>query len=178
MKVSPTNLDGVCVIEPDVFGDKRGFFLETYRKDRYLEEAGLPQAFVQDNHSRSTRGVLRGLHAQRKNPQGKLVRTVRGAVFDVAVDINNSSATYGEWFGAELTDENHRQLWVPPGYAHGFLVLSDIADVEYKCTTYYDPMDEIGVVWNDPQLDIQWPIDTPILSEKDQQLPSLANFLQ
>ena len=174
MNVIATRLPGVVVIEPKIFGDERGFFLETYQLERYRELAGIDLAFVQDNHSRSTRGVLRGLHAQKNQPQGKLVRVVRGAVFDVAVDIHRRSPTYRTWVGFELTEDNGRQLWIPPGYAHGFLVLSDVADFEYKCTAYYDPHDEIGVLWNDADLAISWPISEPVLSAKDLALPPLS----
>ena len=173
LHVIQTALDGVLIIEPKSFGDARGFFLETFQAERYRELAGIDLPFVQDNHSRSTRGVLRGLHAQRVHPQGKLVRVARGEVFDVAVDINPTSKTFGEWVGVNLSDENHRQIWVPPGYAHGFVVLSDVADFEYKCTDLYYPEDEIGVIWNDPQVNIDWPIRDPVISEKDARLPTL-----
>ena len=173
MNVIPTDLDGVLIIEPKVFGDERGFFVETFQHQRYAD-AGINHIFVQDNHSRSAKSVLRGLHAQRDKPQGKLVRVTRGAVFDVAVDINPKSSTFGHWVGVELSDTNHRQLWIPPGYAHGFVVLSDIADVEYKCTDIYDAADEIGVRWDDPDIGIDWPIKDPQLSEKDGQLPLLS----
>jgi dTDP-4-dehydrorhamnose 3,5-epimerase len=176
MKVIETRLPGVRIIEPNVYSDARGFFLETFQAERYRQEAGIDLPFVQDNHSRSTRGVLRGLHAQQPNPQGKLVRVVRGEVFDVAADINPASQTFGQWVGVVLSDANHRQLWIPPGYAHGFVVLSDIADFEYKCTDYYSPQAEIGVIWNDPDLNIAWPIDNPKLSEKDLRLPTLAEI--
>lgn len=176
MKVIETGLDGVLILEPKCHGDARGFFLETFQVQRYKEVAGIDLPFVQDNHSRSGRGVLRGLHAQRKHPQGKLVRAARGEVFDVAVDINPSSKTYSQWAGAFLLDENHRQLWIPPGYAHGFVVLSELADFEYKCTDPYDPEDEIGVIWDDPEIGIDWPISNPIVSEKDARLPRLAEM--
>lgn len=172
MKVIETSLPGVLILEPRVHGDERGFFLETFRRDRYAQ-AGIGQAFVQDNHSRSRRGVLRGLHAQRQFPQGKLVRVARGEVFDVAVDINPASPQFGQWVGVMLSDRNHRQFWVPPGYAHGFLVISEEADFEYKCTDYYHPEDEIGVAWNDPEIGIDWPLATPLLSAKDAALPPL-----
>ena len=167
MNVIKTDVDGVLIIEPKVFGDERGFFLETFQAKRYQEEAGIEIPFVQDNHSRSTRGVLRGLHFQKSKPQGKLVRVVSGEVFDVAVDIRPDSVTYGKWAGTLLSAENKRQFWVPPGLAHGFVVLSDTADFEYKCTDYYDPTDEGCLIWNDPDLAIEWPITEPILSEKD-----------
>jgi len=167
VNVIKTDVEGVLIIEPKVFGDERGFFLETFQAKRYQEEAGIELSFVQDNHSRSTRGVLRGLHFQKSKPQGKLVRVVSGEVFDVAVDIRPDSATYGKWAGTLLSAENKRQFWVPPGLAHGFVVLSDTADFEYKCTDYYDPTDEGCIIWNDPDLAIEWPITEPILSEKD-----------
>jgi len=167
VNVIKTDVEGVLIIEPKVFGDERGFFLETFQAKRYQEEAGIEIPFVQDNHSRSTRGVLRGLHFQKSKPQGKLVRVVSGEVFDVAVDIRPDSVTYGKWAGTLLSAENKRQFWVPPGLAHGFVVLSDTADFEYKCTDYYDPTDEGCLIWNDPDLAIEWPITEPILSEKD-----------
>jgi len=173
MNVIQTALAGVVVIEPKVFGDERGFFLETFQKERYQALAGIDLEFVQDNHSRSARGVLRGLHFQKTKPQGKLVRVVSGEVFDVAVDINPASPTYGQYEGVILNAENKRQFWVPPGYAHGFAVLSDTADFEYKCTDYYDPADEGSLLWNDPQVAIDWPLDNPTLSEKDATAPTL-----
>jgi dTDP-4-dehydrorhamnose 3,5-epimerase len=176
VKVTPTALPGVQLIEPAVHGDERGFFVETFQVQRYLADAGIELAFVQDNHSRSRRGVLRGLHLQAARPQGKLVRVARGEVFDVAADIDPQSPTFGQWAGAILSDTNHHQLWIPPGYAHGFLVLSEVADFEYKCTDYYDPKSELGVVWNDPDLAIDWPIGEPTLSAKDAKLPTLAEL--
>lgn len=176
MNVIETKLPGVRIIEPKVHGDERGFFIETFQAERYRKEAGIEHAFVQDNHSRSTRGVLRGLHAQQPHPQGKLVRVARGEVFDVAVDINPKSATFGQWVGVTLSDKNHRQFWVPPGYAHGFVVVSDFADFEYKCTDYYHPQNEIGVMWNDPEVGIEWPITDVKLSAKDLKLPTLAEL--
>ena len=170
MNVIKTNIDDVVIIEPKVFGDERGFFLETFQAERYKELAGIDLPFVQDNHSRSGKNVLRGLHFQKTNPQGKLVRVVRGEVFDVAVDIRKDSPTYGLWAGVILSEENKRQFWVPPGLAHGFVVLSDVADFEYKCTDYYDPTDEGCLMWNDPTVDIEWPEGIePILSAKDQE---------
>lgn len=168
MKVTKTKLPGVLIIEPRVFGDERGFFMETFQQERY-QEIGIDLPFVQDNHSRSSRGVLRGLHYQKSHPQGKLVSCSRGAVFDVAVDINPESPTFTQYVGVELNDENHAQLWIPPGYAHGFCVLSDIADFQYKCTDFYHPEDEGGVAWNDPEIGIEWPDmgGEPLLSEKD-----------
>ena len=177
MKVMETVLPGVLIIEPKVFGDHRGFFLETFQAERY-REAGIRLPFVQDNHSRSGQGVLRGLHFQRSRPQGKLVSVSRGAVYDVAVDINPDSPTCGRFVGVELNDENHRQLWIPPGYAHGFCVLSDIADFQYKCTDYYAPEDEGGLLWNDPEINIPWPVDNPQLSAKDQHNPTLRQLLE
>ena len=167
MNVVVTKLHDCVIIEPKVFGDERGFFLETFQAERYADLAGITLPFVQDNHSRSSNAVLRGLHYQKTKLQGKLVRVVRGEVYDVAVDIRQGSPTFGQWEGVILSEENKRQFWVPPGFAHGFLVLSDTADFEYKCTDYYDPSDEGSVLWNDPDLDIPWPISTPILSEKD-----------
>lgn len=168
MKVINTNIEGVVIVEPKVFGDDRGFFLETFQAERYRELAGIDLPFVQDNHSRSGKNVLRGLHFQKTKPQGKLVRVVRGEVFDVAVDIRKGSPTYGQWAGVLLSEDNKRQFWVPPGLAHGFVVLSDMADFEYKCTDYYDPTDEGCLIWNDPSVAIDWPKGIePKLSEKD-----------
>ena len=176
MKVIETALAGVLIIEPKVFGDQRGFFLETFQTERY-REAGIELPFVQGNHSRSQRGVLRGLHFQRSRPQGKLVSVSWGSVYDVAVDINPDSPTCGQFVGVELNDENHRQLWVPPGYAHGFCVLSEVADFQYKCTDLYNPLDEGGLIWNDPDVNIPWPVETPKLSAKDQCNPTLRQLL-
>ena len=176
MKVVKTKLHDCVIIEPEVFGDERGFFLETFQADRYAELAGIKLPFVQDNHSRSSNAVLRGLHYQKTKPQGKLVRVVRGEVYDVAVDIRQDSPTFGQWESVILSEENKRQLWVPPGFAHGFLVLSDTADFEYKCTDYYEPSDEGSVLWNDPDLDIPWPIATPILSNKDASADRLVDL--
>jgi dTDP-4-dehydrorhamnose 3,5-epimerase len=176
MKVTETRLPGVLVIEPEVHRDHRGFFLETFRADRYREQAGIDLPFVQDNHSHSSRGILRGLHAQRQYPQGKLVRVSRGEVFDVVVDIDPASGAFGKWVGVTLSSENHKQVWIPPGFAHGFLVLSDVADFEYKCTEYYRPEDEFGVIWSDPEIGIDWPIGAPRVSARDAALPMLANL--
>lgn len=176
MKVIDTALAGVKIIEPKVFGDARGFFMETFSAQRYRVEAGIDLAFVQDNHSRSRKGVLRGLHFQKDKAQGKLVSVVRGAVYDVAADINPVSPTYGQYVGVELSEDNHRQLWVPPGYAHGFVVLTDEVDFVYKCTDYYDPTDEGGVAWNCPTLNIAWPLTDVQLSEKDQLYPGLKGL--
>lgn len=176
MKVIKTALPGVLIIEPKVFGDSRGFFMETFQVERY-HDVGITLPFVQDNHSRSAKGVLRGLHFQRTRPQGKLVRVSRGNVYDVAVDINPESPTCGQYVGVELNDENQRQFWVPPGYAHGFCVLSDIADFQYKCTDFYFPEDEGGLLWNDPDIAIPWALDNPQLSEKDKLNPTLKELL-
>ena len=175
MNVIQTALPGVLIIEPKVFGDARGFFIETFQAERY-RDAGITLPFVQDNHSRSQRGVLRGLHFQRTRPQGKLVSVSRGAVYDVAVDIDPASATSGQFVGVELNDDNHRQMWVPPGYAHGFCVLSEVADFQYKCTDFYFPADEGGLLWNDPDVAIPWPIDEPQLSAKDVNNPRLRDL--
>ena len=171
-----TALPGVLIIEPQVYEDERGFFLETFQKRRYIEKAGIDIEFVQDNHSRSAHGVLRGLHAQKQHPQGKLVRVTYGEVFDVAVDINLKSATFGRWEATLLSGSNARQFWIPAGYAHGFVVLSEWADFEYKCTDYYHPGDESGLVWNDPDVGIDWPISDPILTSKDKALPTLQQI--
>ncbi|MDA0345460.1 MAG: dTDP-4-dehydrorhamnose 3,5-epimerase [Proteobacteria bacterium] len=176
MKVIETKLKDCVIIEPKVFGDERGFFLETFQTERYAAQAGIILPFVQDNHSRSARGVLRGLHFQINKPQGKLIRVVKGEVYDVAVDIRQGSPTFGQWEVIILSEENKTQLWVPPGFAHGFVVLSDTADFEYKCTDYYDPSDEGSILWNDPELNIPWPIDNPKLSEKDANAKKLADL--
>lgn len=174
--MTDTSLTGVHLFEPRVFGDERGFFLETFRRSD-LDEAGISADFVQHNHSRSQRGVLRGLHYQLVQPQGKLVRCARGLIFDVAVDIRRGSETFGEWFGAMLDDQTHRQLYVPPDFAHGFLVLSEVADVVYKCTDYYHPDSEAGIAWDDPAIGIEWPLGElagdVIVSEKDREHPGL-----
>ena len=177
MKVIETALPGVLIIEPKVFGDTRSFFIETFQLERY-REIGITQPFVQDNHSRSPHGVLRGLHYQKTRPQGKLVRVSRGAVYDVAVDVDPKSPTFGRYVGVELSDDNHRQIWIPPGYAHGFCVLSALADFEYKCTDLYFPEDEGGVIWNDPDVAIPWPISAPRLSDKDTRNPTLCDLIQ
>ena len=176
MKVIHSKLKGCVIIEPRVFGDDRGFFLETFQAARYKQEAGIDLPFVQDNHSRSARGVLRGLHFQKTKPQGKLVRVARGEVYDVAVDIRKGSATFGEWEGVILSEDNKKQFWIPLGFAHGFVVLSDTADFEYKCTDYYDPSDEGSILWSDPDLDIPWPIANPVLSIKDENAKRLVDL--
>jgi dTDP-4-dehydrorhamnose 3,5-epimerase len=175
MKATPTAIADVMVIEPKVFGDARGFFYESFNQKAFTEATGLDVQFVQDNHSRSAKGVLRGLHYQLQQPQGKLVRVVRGAVFDVAVDIRPGSTTFGQWVGIELSEDNHKQFWVPPGFAHGFIVLSDSADFLYKTTDYYAPQHERCIAWNDPDLAIAWPDVgmAPLLSAKDQAGSSL-----
>jgi dTDP-4-dehydrorhamnose 3,5-epimerase len=173
VKFLATDLPGVLIVEPDVHRDARGFFLETFHAERY-RKGGIALPFVQDNQSRSTRGTLRGLHAQRRKPQAKLVRVVRGEIFDVAVDIRPRSPTFGRWVGARLSEENFRQLFVPPGFAHGFCVLSDVADVEYKCTEVYDRADEIGARWDSAGID--WPVKDPLLSPRDAALPPLAEL--
>ena len=176
MNVVTTDLPGVLIIEPKVFGDERGFFYESFNAKAFEEATGLNTKFVQDNHSRSQKGVLRGLHYQLENTQGKLVRVTVGEVLDVAVDIRRSSPHFGKWVAVRLSAENHRQLWVPEGFAHGFIVLSDFAEFLYKTTDYYAPQFERSVAWNDPALGIQWPIaGQPALSSKDQQAKLLAD---
>ncbi len=168
MNIIKTDIPDILIIEPKVFGDARGFFYESFNQKVWQEKTGLKTTFVQDNHSRSEKNVLRGLHYQIQQPQGKLVRVVRGAVFDVAVDLRQSSPTFGRWVGVELSEDNHRQLWIPEGFAHGFLVLSDAAEFLYKTTDYWAPQYEITIIWNDPDLAIDWPLqDTPTLSAKD-----------
>ncbi|KIO49435.1 dTDP-4-dehydrorhamnose 3,5-epimerase [Nitrosospira sp. NpAV] len=177
MKAVSTSIPDVLIIEPKVFGDSRGFFFESFNLKTFSQATGLDVNFVQDNHSRSVRGALRGLHYQIRQPQGKLVRVVRGAVFDVAVDIRKSSPSFGQWVGVELTEDNYRQVWVPPGFAHGFYVLSDSADFLYKTTDYYVPDFERSLAWDDPELAIAWPIDNEhlVISAKDKQGASLAD---
>lgn len=177
MKSLETGLPGVVLLELDAFGDERGRFMETYRRERYLELGiGVGLDFVQDNLSTSAKGVLRGLHQQVTHPQGKLVTVSRGEIWDVAVDVRRGSPTFGKWFGASLSAANHRQLWIPPGFAHGFYTVSDIADVLYKCTDIYRPADEHPVRWNDPELAIAWPLDgTPTISARDQGAPLLRD---
>lgn len=175
--VTPCDIEGLYVIEPTVFKDERGYFVETYNQND-MKEAGLDMVFVQDNQSMSTRGVLRGLHFQKQFPQGKLVRVVRGKVFDVAVDLRSDSKTYGKWFGVELSAENMKQFYIPEGFAHGFLVLSDEAEFCYKCTDFYHPGDEGGLAWNDPEIGVEWPLEEGvdlIISEKDQKWNGLKD---
>ena len=175
MKFNETDLPGVILVDPDVHRDARGFFFESFHAEKFAV-GGIDAQFVQDNHSRSKRGTLRGLHAQKHHPQAKLVRVIRGAVFDVAVDVRRGSPTFAQWVGYELSDENFRQLYVPAGFVHGFCVLSDIAEVEYKCTDFYHPADEIGVAWDDPEIGIDWPVTEPTLSEKDAANPRLSQL--
>lgn len=176
IKVTPCDIEGLYVIEPTVFKDERGYFVETYNQND-MKEAGLDMVFVQDNQSMSVRGVLRGLHFQKQYPQGKLVRVVRGKVFDVAVDLRSDSKTYGQWFGVELSDENMKQFYIPEGFAHGFLVLSDVAEFCYKCTDFYHPGDEGGLLWNDKEIGVKWPLEEGvdlIISEKDKKWKGLS----
>jgi dTDP-4-dehydrorhamnose 3,5-epimerase len=172
-----TDLPGVLVIEPDVHQDPRGFFLETYHAAKY-RDGGIEARFVQDNHSRSIRGTLRGLHLQSGRPQGKLIRVVEGEIYDVAVDVRRRSPTFGRWVAVTLSAENFKQCYVPPGFAHGFCVLSQDAQVEYKCTDLYEPASEIGIAWNDPTLSIRWPIAQPLLSDRDRRNPTLAELME
>lgn len=175
MQLIPTPLKGVVILEPKVFGDERGFFLEAYNEATFAS-LGLPTRFMQDNHSGSRKGVLRGLHYQLNRPQGKLVRTLRGEIFDVAVDLRRDSAQFGQWFGLVLSAENRRMLWIPPGFGHGFLVLTDFAEVGYKATELYAPVFERSILWNDPAIGIDWPLEgEPILSEKDRHGSPLAD---
>jgi dTDP-4-dehydrorhamnose 3,5-epimerase len=175
VKVIKTTIEDLLIIEPKVFGDERGCFFEAYHEKRYKEN-GIPYTFVQDNRSMSTKGVLRGLHFQKTKPQGKLVSVISGEVLDVSVDLRPNSTTFGCHEAVLLTGKNHRQLFVPPGFAHGFAVISDVAEFNYKCTDYYDPNDEGGIIWNDPQLAIDWKIITPSLSEKDKEQLTLAEY--
>jgi dTDP-4-dehydrorhamnose 3,5-epimerase len=176
MKFLPTAIPEVVLVQPDVFGDDRGFFLETYQQRKY-GAAGLPETFVQDNHSYSVRGTLRGLHAQVRRPQGKLIRAILGEIFDVAVDIRPGSPTFGHWVSAVLSGENHHQLYVPPGFAHGFCVTSDTAHVQYKCTELYEKDDEIAILWNDPKIGVAWPTAEPLLSPRDVAALPLAEIV-
>jgi dTDP-4-dehydrorhamnose 3,5-epimerase len=175
VRVVPTAIPGVVIIEPKVHQDGRGFFLETYHAERY-REYGIARPFVQDNHSRSVGGTLRGLHLQLRHPQGKLIRVIEGEIFDVAVDVRRNSPMFGRWVGVKLTAESFQQFYVPPGFAHGFAVVSPIAQVEYKCTDIYDPASEVGIAWNDPALGIAWPVTDPTLSARDARHPSLASL--
>ena len=176
MRVVPTDLPGVVVIEPEIHRDGRGFFLETYHAEKY-RACGIGAAFVQDNHSRSVGGTVRGLHLQRRRPQGKLIRVIEGEICDVAVDVRRGSPTFGRWVAVTLSADAFRQCYIPPGFAHGFSVASPLAQVEYKCTDIYDPADEIGIAWNDPAIGIHWPVDAPVLSERDRRNPILADVM-
>lgn len=176
-KFEKCDIEGLYVIEPTVFGDKRGYFMETYNSEEF-KEAGLDMVFVQDNQSSSTRGVLRGLHYQKEHTQGKLVRVLSGEVYDVAVDIRKDSKTYGQWFGVKLTAEKKNMFYIPEGFAHGFYVLSETAEFAYKCTDFYDPSSEAGIMWNDPKINVQWPIpegEEPNISDKDAAHPPFSD---
>ena len=181
IRVTKLDIEGLCIIEPAVHGDSRGYFMETYNQ-RDMKEAGLDMVFVQDNQSMSVKGVLRGLHYQKQFPQGKLVRVVRGAVYDVAVDLRRNSPTYKQWYGVELTEENKKQFYIPEGFAHGFLVLSDEAEFCYKVTDFWHPNDEGGLLWNDPEIGVEWPLDridgAPLLSDKDIKNPTFAQLME
>ncbi|MDO1510517.1 MULTISPECIES: dTDP-4-dehydrorhamnose 3,5-epimerase [unclassified Neisseria] len=176
MQIADTDIADVKIIRPTLFNDERGFFMETFEKNRYRKMLGIDLDFVQDNYSRSYKNVLRGLHFQTENPQGKLVRCVRGEIFDVVVDIRPHSPTFGRWTSIVLNDDNQIQCWIPPGFAHGFAVLSDVADVEYKCTDFYNPKAEGCLIWNDPAVGIDWPVSHPLLSAKDQQGKTLEEL--
>jgi len=176
LRFRETDLPGVILLEPQVFRDPRGFFLETFHADKYAQ-AGIPSTFVQDNHSSSIKDTLRGLHLQWRKPQGKLVRVVRGEIWDVAVDLRQASPTFGRWTAVTLSAENFHQLYIPPGCAHGFCVLSEVAEVQYKCTELYDPSDEVGIAYDDPTLAISWPVTTPVLSVRDQRHGTLKDVL-
>ncbi len=175
MQIEQTDLEGVLLVKPTVHGDDRGFFMETYHAEKFAE-LGLPTKYVQDNHSRSSKGILRGLHFQFPSWQGKLVRVTKGEIFDVAVDVRRESANFGRWYGTYLSEENKHQLYVPEGFAHGFCVTSDVADVIYKCTSVYNSSEDFSLSWNDPQIGIDWPIENPVLSQKDQNAMSLDDL--
>ena len=176
MKVTESGIKGVFIIEPDIYKDDRGFFMETFHIERYRKLLGINLEFVQDNISRSSKNVLRGMHFQRNYPQGKIVKASRGEILDIIVDLRKDSSTYGTWESFKLSEQNKLQVWIPPGFAHGFLVMSDSADFEYKCTEYYHPEDEHCLIWNDPEVAIDWPINNPILSEKDKKGLSLKDL--
>ena len=176
MKFLPAAIPGVIVIEPDVHRDPRGFFLETYHTEKY-QAGGIPDVFVQDNQSRSAGGTIRGLHLQRRHPQGKLIRVIEGEIFDVAVDVRRGSPTFGKWVGVTLSADNFKQCYIPQGFAHGFAVVSAVAQVEYKCTDIYDAPSEIGIAWDDPAIGITWPVANPVLSDRDKKHPRLADAL-
>jgi dTDP-4-dehydrorhamnose 3,5-epimerase len=173
VKFVPAAIPGVVVIEPDVHRDPRGFFLETYHAEKY-RAGGVPGVFVQDNQSRSMGGTIRGLHLQLRRPQGKLIRVIEGEIFDVAVDVRRGSPDFGKWVGVTLSAGNFKQCYIPPGFAHGFAVVSEVAQVEYKCTDLYDPGGEIGIAWNDPAIGVAWPVERPVLSERDKHHPVLS----
>jgi dTDP-4-dehydrorhamnose 3,5-epimerase len=175
MKINKTDIDGILVIEPDVFKDERGFFLETFHAQKY-KDLGIEKNFVQDNLSFSSKGILRGLHFQHRNPQAKMVQVLLGEVFDVAVDIRRNSPTFGKWFGMMLSQENLFQMYIPEGFAHGYCVVSKTALFAYKCSDFYSPADEGGLLWSDPEIGIKWPVSNPVLSEKDSRLPCLSEF--
>ena len=175
MKFVPADIPGVIIVEPDVFEDRRGFFLETYHADKY-RAGGIADIFVQDNQSRSAGGTLRGLHLQLGRPQGKLIRVIEGEIFDVAVDVRRGSPTFGKWVGVTLSAANFKQCFIPKGFAHGFAVVSDVAQVEYKCTDFYDAKSEIGIAWDDPAIGITWPVRNPVLSDRDKRHPRLAEI--
>lgn len=175
MQVEQTGLDDLLLVKPDVFGDERGFFMETYHADKF-SRYGLPSSFLQDNHSRSSKGILRGLHFQYPGWQGKLVWVVQGEIFDVAVDIRRESFNFGRWYGTYLSDTNHHQLYVPEGFAHGFCVTSETADVVYKCTAVYNPSEDFSLLWNDKDIGIEWPVQDPVLSERDRNAMTLAEL--
>jgi dTDP-4-dehydrorhamnose 3,5-epimerase len=175
MRVEHTQLPGLLLIEPRCFRDERGFFLESFQAERYRDN-GIPDVFVQDNHSRSQKGVMRGMHFQVRRPQAQIVTVMRGRIFDVAVDLRPDSATFGRWYGMELSDEGPRQIYMGPGFAHGFCVLSEVADLHYKVSQIYDQADESGIAWNDPQIGIRWPIDNPVVSNRDRSYPLLREL--
>jgi dTDP-4-dehydrorhamnose 3,5-epimerase len=175
MNVLDTSITGLIIIEPSIFRDKRGYFVETYHQKKYSEGTGIHKKFVQDNLSHSVQGTLRGLHYQLPHSQAKLINVVRGSIYDVVLDIRRESPTFGQWLGIQLSEEDMRQLYVPEGCAHGFCVLSEIADVIYRCSDFYYPENEGGIFWNDPDLGIEWPVENPLLSEKDRQLPYLKD---
>lgn len=176
MNTTKTSLEGIVIIEPDVYEDDRGFFIETYHEQRY-KDAGIKDTFVQDNHSRSYKNVLRGMHFQIKNPQAQIVTLMHGNIYDVVVDIRKNSPTFADWFGVELSVNGKRQIYMPPGFAHGFIVLSDWADIHYKVSTFYNPNNESGILWNDPDICIKWPNESPILSVKDENLKCLKDIV-
>ena len=178
MKITQTRIPDVLVVEPQVFGDDRGFFFESFNKEKWRQETGLDLSFVQDNHSRSAKGVLRGIHYQIQQPQGKLVRVVAGEVFDVAVDLRKKSPTFGRWVGEHLSAENFKQIWIPEGFGHAFVVLSECAEFLYRTTDFWAPEHERCILWNDPEIAIEWPVKNPVLSEKDKYAQPLSQWLE